>query len=308
MELSVCIPIYNADVNQLVLELLKQLESSTIDFEINLLDDSSKESYQLKNQSLKSVSDSIIYQELSENVGRSKIRNRLANQSNGDYLLFLDSDVKIDNKDFINNYLSIVKNSAVILACGGYQYPEELKQEGQELRYLYGKQVEEIKLVDSIPQSPFLGGNFLVHRSVFDKIQFDETIEKYGFEDLLFSLDFEREFGKETMIVFNPIQISSIDKNEDYLLKTRDAMENLTILYHQGKILQEDNLRILIAYNQLKSNGLLPVVTTLAKTSMPLLLFNLTSNNPKLKFFQFFKLLHFASKMRQLTDLTTKVF
>jgi len=52
MELSICIPIYNSDVNQLVLKLQEQLEQTGIDYEINLLDDDSEDSFKLKNKAL----------------------------------------------------------------------------------------------------------------------------------------------------------------------------------------------------------------------------------------------------------------
>ena len=70
--ISVCIPIFNCDVNSLVNELSLQFKSFNIPGEIILIDDCSDENYKKLNRF---KGDNISYYELKENIGRSKIIN-----------------------------------------------------------------------------------------------------------------------------------------------------------------------------------------------------------------------------------------
>ncbi|WP_435525706.1 hypothetical protein [Chryseobacterium indoltheticum] len=45
MKISVCIPVYNFDVRELVYDLKKEIENQNIDAEIILIDDASEESF-----------------------------------------------------------------------------------------------------------------------------------------------------------------------------------------------------------------------------------------------------------------------
>ncbi|KKK69352.1 hypothetical protein LCGC14_2934920, partial [marine sediment metagenome] len=51
------------------------------------------------------VQDAEAYFELEENIGRTKIRNLIAQKAIGKYLLFLDADGLPDNNDFIGKFL-----------------------------------------------------------------------------------------------------------------------------------------------------------------------------------------------------------
>src|SRR5688572_12330280 len=90
-ELSILIPIYNQDVLQLVSELLTQCRQITTRFEIILYDDASKDKYRKRHRYLNEEPE-VRYVELRENIGRAAIRNRLAQDANFNYLLFLDND------------------------------------------------------------------------------------------------------------------------------------------------------------------------------------------------------------------------
>ena len=72
--LSVCIGIYNYDVNQLVKDLCKQADKLGIEYEILLLDDASKHDYLMKNAKLDFLPH-VTYLQNYRNVGRSVIRN-----------------------------------------------------------------------------------------------------------------------------------------------------------------------------------------------------------------------------------------
>lgn len=91
MELSICIPIYNQNVTPLVNELRAQALRADCQFEILLMDDASTR-YKEANSRLCEL-EGVRFIGLEKNVGRSVIRNKLADEAFYDYLLFMDCDV-----------------------------------------------------------------------------------------------------------------------------------------------------------------------------------------------------------------------
>ncbi|MEN8805746.1 MAG: glycosyltransferase, partial [Wenyingzhuangia sp.] len=68
--ISICIPIYNQEISNLINELTNQIRSLSLNIEIIVIDDGSEDVFE--NQNL--LKDHT-YIALQENVGRSKIRN-----------------------------------------------------------------------------------------------------------------------------------------------------------------------------------------------------------------------------------------
>lgn len=299
MELSICIPVYQQDVSELVKEVDRQGSTLGIAYEICLLDDESDTKYKIENRKLAESFSTVRYQELPQNIGRSKIRNKLAEMATGQWLIFLDNDVKIEKSDFLKAYWKQATSSLNYLFCGGYEYPKELNTTDTSLRFLYGKEVEEIHQKEQQWISPFLAGNFMVLGSVFEQLQFEEQLTQYGYEDLLFALDFEEKYDQEVQIIYNPVQISEVADNATYLLNTKQAVDNLATLYSTGRLVLKDDIRLIITYLQLKEKGLVNVFYQIGKTAMPMLLFNLSTGTPNLKLFQFYKLVHFIDAMQR---------
>lgn len=301
MKISVCIPVYQSYVTELVNEIVQQAESALIKYEVLLVDDASTGDYQRSNRSLAKNFEQVEYHQLPKNVGRSKIRNILAGKSTGDYCLFMDSDVHIHKTNFLQEYIHQLNEDSIQLIAGGCKYKmNKQAREGKQLRYKYGKFIEEITIGQHGKiTSPFLGCNFLVNRAVFHTVRFNEHITQYGFEDLLFALEFEKHFG-EYQLIDNPVSIQDVDENVEYLRKTISSMKNLAILYHQKKLLPENQIRLLLVYEELKKKNLVNPFYAIAKNSLPVLLMNLNSANPSLKVFQFFKLIHFIEAILDL--------
>ena len=83
MKLSILIPTYNYDCSHLVLQLLEQLPE---DAEIIVGDDCSAEAIQLT-----TTDERVHIYRPEHNLGRASIRNRLAKEAKGEWLLFIDS-------------------------------------------------------------------------------------------------------------------------------------------------------------------------------------------------------------------------
>ena len=86
MKLSVLIPTYNYDCSHLVHQLLEQLPQNG-DAEVIVGDDCSTEP-------LSSLSGCRIYRP-DHNLGRAAIRNALAREAKGEWLLFIDADAEV---------------------------------------------------------------------------------------------------------------------------------------------------------------------------------------------------------------------
>ena len=72
-KLSICVPVFNFDVTELVKKLDKQAGLLSVPFEIVCIDDCSDEKFIKINKEICSKYGKYI--ELKENIGRSKIRN-----------------------------------------------------------------------------------------------------------------------------------------------------------------------------------------------------------------------------------------
>ena len=184
--LSILIPVYNYNVVPLVLELHKQCLECEIDFEIKVIDDGSK-LYIDENQEINSLSN-CHFEVLAKNIGRSAIRNLLAKKAEFDSLLFLDADTIPTYDYFIKNYIVHINEEDKII-YGGIQYQKEKPNKNQILRWVYGKQREALsvkKRQENLYLS-FLTLNFLIQKSIFEKVSFNETIPNLRHEDTLFS-------------------------------------------------------------------------------------------------------------------------
>ena len=190
---SVLIPIFNKDVNELVRQLQKQCDKIGPSYEILCYDDCSLEKHKVKNRKLSNLLN-VSYVERAENLGRSKIRNRLAKNARFEKLLFLDCDVKITQRNFISTYLTALDESPIIF--GGVTYHKKKPTAKTKLlHWNYGvkKETKPLKQRLKKPYKMFTSANFAVLREIFLKIQFDESINLYGHEDSLFALAAQKQ-------------------------------------------------------------------------------------------------------------------
>lgn len=286
--LSICIPIYNFDVQNLVYELLSQMDR---EFELILIDDASEIHFQEKNSNLKA--EKIRYIQLKENVGRSKIRNLFLQYATKDYLLFLDCDAIIHQKDFLKKYTDYLTEDPLVI-CGGRLYPEELKEADRKLRWKYGLQFESKSVEErrKSPNSSFMTNNFVIQKSLFESFPFDERITQYGHEDTLYGIELEKQ-NISIQHIENPVINGDIETNADFLQKTRDGIKSLhqILAFYDDIQKLEEHITLLRVAKKLKRLGLKPFVKFcfgLTKKSLEKHL--ISSKNPSLKRFSFYKL------------------
>src|SRR5688572_17536432 len=98
--ISILIPVYNRDVNQLAAQLSQQLTAIGRAGEIVLLDDGSEEKFRRQNTNTDSLPH-VRYIDAETNYGRIRIRQMLASTAKFDWLLFMDCDSSITSEQFL---------------------------------------------------------------------------------------------------------------------------------------------------------------------------------------------------------------
>ena len=285
---SICIPIHNCNVFELVSELRRQAVLTGYPFEILLIDDQSSEQLE-ENRKLKDFSN-VSYIELEENIGRSKIRNLLAKKAQYPYLIFMDCDTEVNNPSYLQHYLNEIPSDVVI---GGYQYAPTPPEKKYLLRWRYGicREQRNASQRNKQPNKSFSTFNFMIRKEIMKKIQFDENILGYGHEDTLFGWELKKQ-GITVKHIDNSIIHKTLDETEIFIEKTENSVRNLWKIYQsiseKEEFIQDNNL--LKWYVSLQKNHLSGVITLFFKLFRPLLYKNLLSKHPQIKIFDLYKL------------------
>ena len=266
--LSVCIPIYNCNIVNLTQTIYNQCIAENINFEIVLIDDASEEHYKIENRQITSLRH-VIYLELETNIGRSAIRNKFLEIVKFDYLLFLDSDSKIDDDHFISKYLEKVNDNTEIV-CGGRNYDPVLKNKALKLRWKYGIKRECIaaSFRSLQPYNSFLSNNFLIQRSIFECNRFDERIRNYGHEDTLFGYRLKQK-GIDVAHIENSITHQFNETAGVFIEKTELAVENLYYIYSRMDVNPDfaEMVKLLKMFKRLETSNLTGLVNVLFRIS-----------------------------------------
>ncbi len=286
--ISICIPIYNFDVNPLVRELLRQAKLLAVPYEIILIDDCSAAEH-------KEVNDFTCKQEtyiqLTENIGRAKIRNLFLTYSNYENLLFLDCDSLVVNNEFLLKYVEVIKQSNNNVVCGGRVYDLNRPARMKILRWKYGikKESQPVDFRKKNPNKSFMTNNFLINRETLESIRFDERIAEYGHEDTLFGYALKIR-GISIDHINNPVLNGDLEDNSEYLMKTEKGIVNLLhilafVNYERDFINDLSILRFYYKVNRFQK--LIGAVFTMVK---PLIEYLLARGIVSLFLFDFYKL------------------
>lgn len=223
--ISIIIPVYNFDVVSLITDLHNQATELSIHFEIRCYDDGSNKAFKSLNSKIASLSN-VVYHELENNLGRSKIRNKLAQDATFEYLIFIDGDSKIENPTYLKDYLA--RSISHDLIVGGTSYTSSLENPDHALRWKYGKEREEIssKERNNQPYLNFTINNVFIKREIFLRHQLDENITTYGHEDT--KLGFQlKENNIPVFHINNPVEHLGLETNATFIQKTEESVKNL---------------------------------------------------------------------------------
>ncbi len=284
--LSILIAIYNLDVRELVTNLDQQCRASGIKYELLCFDDHSRSSFHHLNASLHQLR-SVRYKRFAANQGRAQLRNALGRDAAFPYLLFIDGDSRVVADDYISNYLSHLDEQLVLVGKTVYQRqpPEE---PDWQLRWLYGRRREQTAAAErqKAPYQSFKTHHFVIPKSIFLRIEFDGSLERYGHEDTLFGLQLQsRQIAIKHLD--NPLEHTGLDSTRDFLNKSKAAVKNL---YRLSKSKEHFSSRLLQKHKQLKSLRLSGAVGNLYPILAKPLEAHLQSRHPMIGLFDLYKL------------------
>lgn len=291
MKLSVCIPIYNFDVYELICDLQEELMNHQLDVEIILIDDASEERFKLINSRLQKKVNHFMF--LEKNIGRSRIRNLFLQYAQGDYLLFLDCDGKITDKSFLRNYIDYISdNPDDEVIYGGRIVSDSCSDIHYYLRWKFAKERENL-LVNQRLEKPYLSfqtNNFVIRKEVLERVRFNPKFQKYGYEDLLFAMDLKSELLKIDHIQ-NPIFNNDLEDNKVYLNKVRESVESLSVMIKDKELnVKLSEVKLVKMYNKLSHSFLKRVFKAFFKLNKDRVEEMLLKGNISLLYLDFYKL------------------
>jgi len=292
--LSILIPVYNYNIRTLVTQLYRQCAIvKDFKFEILVFDDGSK-FFSQENNYVNTL-ENCTYTILERNIGRSAIRNLLAQNANYENLLFLDADVQIISDTFILTYLDFINQKNYEVVYGGIVYQSEKPNKNQLLRWIYGNKRESLAAVRRSKQHylSFLTLNFLIKKEIFKQVCFNENIPNLRYEDLLFSYDL-MQAKISVAHIDNQVVHNGIETSDIFLSKTEDSLKGLKYLL-ENRILPYDYARITKTYYYLKQKKLLYLIVAFYKVTRSFLKNNLVSKTPSLFIYDIYRLGYFST-------------
>jgi hypothetical protein len=290
--ISILIPIYNYDAFPLVSELYKQCLECRIEFEILCQDDASDQ-FLNENQKINNLG-KCNFSRNNSNLGRGKNINFLAEKGKFEWLLIMDCDTFPTQNDYIRNYISQINEGKKVI-YGGIKYKKEKPNNDQLLRWIYGNARESLSVEkrNTNPNGNALTSNILIKKNIFISNKFDESITKYGYEDLVFLSDMKKKGGLVKHID-NPTYHLGLETSKQFLDKTKIALENLQFITENSS-LDSSESKILRIYIYLKRLYLVSFITFIFKKSEVKIEHNLLSQKPSLLLFDLYKLGYFCS-------------
>ncbi|MEL7120834.1 MAG: glycosyltransferase family 2 protein [Bacteroidota bacterium] len=235
--LSILIPIYNFDCNELVQRLSHQANYNSYEIEIICMDDASSPEFRVINAGLKDLPH-VKYFQLYSNLGRAHIRNELARVAQFSYLLFMDCDSMPHDDYYLERYTRLLPTEQII--CGGRSYQIERPDDQRFLlHWTYGTEREQKDAAtrNKTPHHGFMTNNFLIPKHIMEQFPFDAEIKQYGHEDTLFGFKL-KEVGIPIHHIDNQLLHIGLEERSIFLEKQKKAIENLVELKAQYPELQ----------------------------------------------------------------------
>ena len=332
MTLSILIPTYDFVCYPLVLALHGQAEALGIDYEILVAEDGSKQQDRVVANLKINELPHCRHLRRTENAGRAAIRNILADEARGEWLLFLDSDAKVEKPDFLAAYLAAAnaespephdaqeepdsqqekprdeqekphdtqaerataRRSNAPVIVGGLYHAAACADPTRALRFRYEHEADKSRGAAQRSLKPYM-----------EFSMFNSMIRS----DIFLALRFDeqcREYGYEDVLfglalqrrgipilhIDNALLHTGLDTNVQFLGKTEAALRTLAALAPE---LRECS-RVHRLFTRLKRYALAPLLRAAFRLcGKPLRRHLEKSARPSLRLFALYKLLYYAS-------------
>ena len=289
--LSICIPIYNFEVTELVKALHDEAETLHIAYEILLSDDASDENFRKANSLLTSLPN-VLYFQSEINLERAGNRNFLFKTAKYPYILFMDCDSKVSKKDYIKDFLPYCVPGII---CSGGRIYDTVKPIDKKLIFHWkvgrSRESHPAEVRARKPNNSFMSCNFLIDKNIFNIVCFDERLKGYCNEDTLFGIELKKK-GIAISHIDNPLYHLGLENAEVYLSKIEEGLRNyhkINYLYSNDPVFI-DSCKILRVEKKIKKWHLAKFFKYLFLVTRKIMHKNLTSKNPSLTIFDLYKL------------------
>lgn len=297
MKISLLIPVFDYDIIALVHSMKNAMGKVPELCEILIGDDGSSAEYNEKYRSLETDNVKVISS--GKNIGRAAIRNKLALEARGDFLLYIDADVMMPKtaEAYLLKWLPYMDSSKVI--SGGILYHDSPPGDPDKLlRWKYGKWREQRTAAErnKHPYAGFSTFNVMMEKSVFSKIRFDEELKHYGHEDTLMGYQLKKA-GIDILHIDNGLMHEGLESNREFINKTKLGIENLSMLYDKvtDKKLFSKTVRMLQVYNRVRFFGLSRIFADIYIRYRDRMEIRLESKNISVSLFAFYKVCMFCT-------------
>lgn len=290
--LSILIPVYNYNVFRLVENVHNQALECNIVFEIICLDDGST-LFLAENENINQLKNSR-FSILDKNIGRSAIRNLLARRATYQNLLFLDADTIPVQKDFLSTYIAQINNDEKVV-YGGILYENTQPSKNKLLRWFYGKKREALTTSErnKNPYISFLTLNFLIKKSIFKKVNFNENIPNLRHEDTLFSYQLMQS-KIQVIHIENPVYHLGLEDSKTFLKKSEESVIGLKNLV-DSNLMTPNYVKLSHYFLLLKKYGFQSLTAFCFKTLKPFFIKQLLSKKPSLFLFDLYRLGYYCT-------------
>lgn len=292
--ISILIPTYNFNTFPLVQELYNQAVAENIDFEIIVCDDASPiNDITTANAKINELQH-CRFERNENNLGRSQNRNLLVSKAQYEWVLLMDCDMYPKSKNFLKIYLKNLKKNNSQAFFGGLIYFDEKPKDDEVLRWIFGKNREEIPLKKRLsnPYHYTLISNILLKKEVLTKYPFDNKILHYGYEDIVFILGLKSN-NIPIAHIENPAFHLNLEKSSVFLEKFHYSLQNLKFIIDQ-KIIAPEETALTKTYVKLERFNLIKLAAFCFKIFKKSLTKNLLSKNPSIFLFDLYRLGYFC--------------
>ena len=224
-QLSILIPVYNQLCINKVMKLKELCDAARdlLEYEILVADDGSQNEAIIEANAAINQMEHCKHIIKNKNEGSAATRNFLAEQSKYEWLLFIDCDLDIPDPDFITKYIYTSQDNHVV--NGGISIGRNIGK--HNLRYLYERHEASAHTPEQRNKHPyqsFRSANFMIQKSIFMTIKFNECMRRY--EDVYFGKVL-KQYNYKVLHIDNPVVMNDFENNNEYMEKIEYDLRTL---------------------------------------------------------------------------------
>ena len=288
--ISILIPCYNFNAYPLVLSLEKQALLLDVSFEIICSDDGSFSLKNEENQKINLLTNSKFI-ELKKNIGRVQNRIFLAEKAQYEWIIFLDVDSEPKKNDYLKKYISNIGKSDFVFGGNEFRYnlSEKFSLKNKFAKYREAKSTNVRKRK---PYKYIISANFMAKKSSFLYCYSKIKYKSYGNDYIISSILQKNKILISHIDNFTVISVN--DDNEQFILKSKDALRNLYRNYFDGN-LRKSSISIIKLFSILDKLKMCKVFLAITNPLEKFIFRKINSKNPNLILFDIFRLRYLCS-------------